>query len=183
MRKTLLFATIVGSLSVLASAQTSTDQQAQPATAVTQASQAAADQTPATVAPVKKKAKHVYTSDDMKAADPNDVPSVSSSSSGGDSAGTPGSAAKDDKTAKSKKTAKKIDPAAVAAQQAKVDDLKGQVDGENKVIANIQRLIAEQPSRAANMGPGLNKQQSDLTDLQKQLSTAQSQLDSMKNPK
>jgi hypothetical protein len=187
MRRILLSAIFVGSLSVAAYCQTATDQQAQQPAASSQATaqpatQASTDQP----APPKKKAKRVYTSEDMKAADPNDIPSPASSSSGGGAAGASADAAagagKDDKSSKSKKT-KKIDPDAVAAQQAKVDEAKKQVDGLTGIVANLQRLINDQPSRAQTIGEGLQMQQNNLVDAKKQLADEQAQLDAMKNPK
>jgi hypothetical protein len=135
--------------------------------------------------PAPPKKKHVYTSEDFKPANPNDTPSASAAAdSGSSAAGASGvTPAKDDKSAKSKAPAKKADQAAIDKQQAKVDNLKQQVDGETKVIADIQRLIDQEPSRAAGMGAGLAKQQTDLVQMKKDLTDAQSQLDAMKNPK
>jgi hypothetical protein len=176
MRKILFTALFIASIGTAADAQTSTDTASQ--TAATPAASAQADPSGAP----KKKVKHVYTSEDFKAADPKDT-APQSSASASDSAAN-ASDSKDDKSGKgTKKAAKKADPDAVAAQQAKVDNLKQQVDGETHVVADIQRLIDQEPSRASSMGAGLAKQQSDLTDLKKQLDSAQSQLDTMKNPK
>lgn len=175
MRHTLLVVLIIGSFGTLGWAQSASG--TAPATAGTSTTQ-----TDANVQP-KKKAKHVYTSDDMKAANPNDVPSATTSSSGGVAGGTKAvDDPKNDKAAK-QKTAKKVDPGAVAAQQAKVDELKKQVNGLTSVVGDIQRLINEKPSRAEGMGAGLAQQQKDLTQAQKQLADAQSELDGMKNPK
>jgi hypothetical protein len=175
MHQRILLALFVGSLCAVAGGQTNGDVQSTGnATAVTVPVQSDTSQPQP-----KKKGRHVYTNDDVKAADPNDTPAASPA---GNAAGA-ADATKADHSSGSKKSAKKADPTAIAAQQAKVDDLKSQVDGETKVVADIQRLISQDPSRAANMGPGLAKQQGDLTDLQKKFSEAQQQLDSMKNSK
>lgn len=182
MRQLLITALFIASAAFSAIAQASTDTQAQqPSTAVTPAAPASTDAS----APPKKKAKHVYTSEDMKAADPNDMPSSASTSGDTGAASVAGASdtGKDEKGKSAKKSAKKPGQEEIAAQQAKVDDLKQQVDGTSKVVADIQRLIDQEPSRAAGMGAGLAKNQSDLADLKKQLDSAQSQLDAMKNPK
>jgi hypothetical protein len=141
--------------------------------------------TPTDTVPPKKKVKHVYTSDDMKPADPNDIPSAASSSASGTAGAgaNAGDAAKDNKDSNPKKKAKPADPDAIAAQQAKVDEAKKQVDGLTGIVANLQRLINDQPSRAQTIGEGLQMQQNNLVDAKKQLTDAQQQLDAMKNPK
>ncbi len=171
----------VGSAMALGQTSSGTADQQPSAVTVTPAQPQAADPT----TPPKKK-KHVYTSEDFKAADPNDTPSPTASgdsAGAGSAAGAASDPAKSGKSTTAKKTAKKPDQAAIDKQQAKVDELKQQVEGETNVIASLQKQIADVPSRADNMGPGLAKQQSDLVQMKKDLADAQSQLDAMKNPK
>ncbi len=169
----------VGSAMAFGQTSSSTADQQPSAVTVTPAQPQAAD----TTTPPKKK-KHIYTSEEFKAADPNDTPSpgASGDSTGANSAaGAAGDTAKADKSTTAKKS-KKPDQAAIDKQQAKVDDLKQQVNGETNVIASLQKQIADVPSRADAMGPGLAKQQSDLVKMQKDLADEQSKLDAMKNP-
>lgn len=138
--------------------------------------------------PVKKKAKRVFTNDDVKAADPKDIPAMQPDStvdSGTPAATTAASATagKEDKNKKAGKPAKAATAEQISAAQAKVDSLKKEEAGESAVVADIQRLISEQPGRADGMGPGLAKNQSDLADTRKKLADAQQQLDALKNQK
>lgn len=139
--------------------------------------------TPNGAAQSMKKAKHVYTTEDMKPADPADSAPSSASVSSGDPVAANTSTMKDEPKSGKKAPVKKPDPNDIAAAQAKVDRLKKQQEGLNGAVQNIQRLIAQNPARQATMSDGLNKQQSDFVDATKKRAEAEQQLNALQNPK
>ncbi|HUQ50103.1 MAG TPA: hypothetical protein VM056_05255 [Terriglobales bacterium] len=130
----------------------------------------------------KAKSTKVITSEDMKAADPNAMPATVGQPG---RATNPGDAAADGAKGEGKEApplgAKRQE--ALAAAQAKVDQLKQLEEGLTMDVNKLETSIAEGGEfRRNSLGDVLEKNKTELAETQKQRSEAEKQVEKLKAP-
>lgn len=130
----------------------------------------------------KAKSAKVITSEDMKAADPNTMPLASApAGAGGGPAEASTDSAKGVGNASGPKTAQGKE--ALAAAQAKAEKLKQEEDGLSMDVNKLETSIAEGGEfRRASLSDVLEKNKSQLADVQKQRQEADQQVEKLKAP-